>query len=200
MHLLPKKYSTEDLRSFHREFQKYAGEGEMNVDNFERFLVEKTANFSYQFSGNLDCTLSTLSWWQRFDEDENNSVDFSEFVSRYPSMVRVLLRSSVRHSGAHEFFDAFAVEGKFTRESILRAVARYGLDPYPEADVEKLMGQIAPHKQFGDQEDIEFWANSEDYSSVSCCRGSSVFQQDFYGSELSSTETSTDKCAWVQVP
>ena len=28
------------------------------------------------------------SWWQKFDEDANDHVDFSEFVNRYPSMVR----------------------------------------------------------------------------------------------------------------
>jgi hypothetical protein len=197
-----KKYSDDDLRSFYSEFDKYAEEGGMTVENFERMVVDKTAQFGFQSIQYLDPTISTLSWWQTFDEDENNSVDFSEFVSRYPSMVRILLRRSVRHSGAHAFFEAFAVEGKFTHESILRAVARFGLDPYPKADVEKLMKQIAPHKPFGDQEDIEFWANSEDYSSVSCCRGSSVFHKDFYGSEdrieMTSLTTSTD--ARVHVP
>jgi hypothetical protein len=196
-----KKYSDDDLHSFHSEFEKYAEEGGMTVENFERMVVDKTALFGFQSVQQLDPTISTLSWWQTFDEDENNSVDFSEFVSRYPSMVRILLRRSVRLSGAQSFFEAFAVEGKFTHESVLRAVATFGLDPYPKADVDKLMKQIAPHKQFGDAEDIEFWANSEDYSSVSCCRGSSVFQQDFYGSEVaamgSSMATSTEYCVHV---
>jgi hypothetical protein len=198
MHPKVKKYSDEDLRTFYSEFEKYAEEDGMTVENFERMVVDKTALFGIQSEQYLDPTISTLSWWQTFDEDENNSVDFSEFVSRYPSMVRILLRRSVRHSGAHAFFEAFAIEGKFTHESILRAVATYGLDPYPKADVDKLMAQIAPHKSFGDEEDIEFWANSEDYSSVSCSRGSSVFHKDFYGSEMSSMATSPD--ARVHVP
>jgi hypothetical protein len=193
------KYSNDDLRSFHVEFAKYADEDAMNVDNFERFVVEKTSHFEWTSLQHLDPTISTLSWWQTFDEDENNSVDFSEFVTRYPSMVRLLLRRSVRHSGAQAFFEAFAVEGKFTRESILRAVTRYGLDPYPEADVDKLMKQIAPHKPFGDQEDIEFWANSEDYSSVSCCRGSSTFCKDFYSSQRMSS-MATSATSRVHVP
>jgi hypothetical protein len=201
MHPKVKKYSDEDLRTFYSEFEKYAEEDGMTVENFERMVVDKTALFGIQSEQYLDPTISTLSWWQTFDEDENNSVDFSEFVSRYPSMVRILLRRSVRASGAHAFFEAFAVEGKFTHESVLRAVATFGLDPYPKADVDKLMKQIAPHKQFGDEEDIEFWANSEDYSSVSCCRGSSVFHKDFYGSEMasemSSISTSTEYCVHV---
>jgi hypothetical protein len=203
-HLKMKKYSTADLRSFHNEFEKYAKEGGMNVENFERLVTEKTAHFGFQSVQNLDPTISTLSWWQIYDIDQNNSVDFSEFVSRYPSMVRILLRRSVRHSGANAFFTAFAVEGKFTHESILRAVAKYGLDPYPEADVAKLMTQIAPHKEFADEEDIDFWANSEDYSSVSCCRGSSVFHKDFYDTSLSSSSlsssTTTSAKAMVHVP
>jgi hypothetical protein len=190
MHEKMLKYSHEDLRTFYCEFEKYAEGGEMNVENFERLVVEKSAHFGFRSVPDLDPTISTLSWWQTFDEDENNSVDFSEFVCRYPSMVRILLRRSVRHSGSQAFFQKFAVEGNFTRASILAAVARYGLDPYPEADVEKLMQQIAPFKPFADHEDIEFWANSEDYSSVSCCRGSSTFHKDFYDSDLSSTETS----------
>jgi hypothetical protein len=190
------KYTDGELRSFHHEFEKYAERGEMNVENFERFVVEKTAPFKFQ--QDLDPTISTLSWWQTFDEDENNSIDFSEFVTRYPSMVRLLLRRSVRISGAQAFFEAFAVDGKFTHDSILAAVARYGLGPYPEADVDKLMKQISPFEHFGDLDDIEFWANSEDYSSVSCCRGSSTFHKDFYDSDFSSTETSTNAC--VQVP
>jgi hypothetical protein len=193
------KYSTADLRSFSSEFEKYAEGGEMNVESFERLVIEKTAHFGFQSVQLLDHTVSTLSWWQTFDEDENNYVDFSEFVTRYPSMVRILLRRSVRHSGAQAFFDAFAVDGKFTHESILAAIARYGLDPYPEADVDKLMKQIAPHREYADHEDIEFWANSEDYSSVSCCRGSSVFHKDFYDSSFASpsVETSTNACVHV---
>jgi hypothetical protein len=193
------KYSDEDLRSFHSEFEKYAEGGEMNVENFERLVVAKSAHFGFQSvqREHLDTTLSTLAWWESFDEDNNNSVDFSEFVSRYPSMVRVLLRRSVRESGAQAFFEKFAVEGKFTHASILAAVAKYGLHPYPKADVEKLMKQISPFGEFGDPEDIEFWANSEDYSSVSCCRGSSVFHKDFYGSEGPPQETSP---ACVHVP
>jgi len=62
------------------------------------------------------------------------------------------------------------------------------------------MKQISPFKSFGDHEDIEFWAEAEDYSSVSCSRGSSVFQKDFYenSSELSSMKTSAN--ARVEVP
>merc|ERR1719201_836886 len=107
----------------------------MNVENFERLVVAKSAHFGFQSvqREHLDTTLSTLAWWEPFDEDNNNSVDFTEFVSRYPSMVRVLLRRSVRESGAQAFFEKFAVEGKFTHASILAAVAKYGLHPLPKA-------------------------------------------------------------------
>jgi hypothetical protein len=197
-HPMTLKYSNDDLRSLYFEFEKYAEAGEMNVDNFERMVVEKTAHF--QSSDNLDPMISMASWWQKFDEDANDHVDFSEFVNRYPSMVRRILRKSVRISGAKAFYEEFAVDGKFTEESVLAAVSRYGLGPLPEADVDKLMKQISPFKAFGDHEDIEFWAEAEDYSSVSCSRGSSVFHKDFYedSSELSSMKTSANAC--VEVP
>ena len=36
----------------------------------------------------LDPIILMASWWQKFDEDANDHVDFSEFVLRYPSTVR----------------------------------------------------------------------------------------------------------------
>ena len=39
------RYSNDDLRSLYFEFEKYAEGGEMNVDDFERMVVEKTAHF-----------------------------------------------------------------------------------------------------------------------------------------------------------
>jgi hypothetical protein len=40
-HPMTLKYSNDDLRSLYFEFEKYAEGGEMNVDNFERMVVEK---------------------------------------------------------------------------------------------------------------------------------------------------------------
>jgi Ca2+-binding EF-hand superfamily protein len=156
----PLKYTRTEIERFRVEFQRYAGRDGLNLDSFERFVATKTAKLT-------SSSVCALSWWRRFDEDNSSTIDFGEFCSQYPNMVRLLLRNMVREEGAHVFFQEYATDGKFTTDSVRRVVERFDLEPFPDRDIKVLMAEIAPYNpEAAESDDLECWAELEDFSSM----------------------------------
>jgi hypothetical protein len=154
------KYTDSELESFRSEFQQYADNDSLNLNSFERFMANKTSKLTTS-------SVSVLSWWRRFDEDKDSTVDFGEFCSQYPRMVRLLLRGVVREHGAHDFFRKYAMNGKFTYDSVRMVVQRYDLGPFPDRDIQALLEEIAPYNpEAAESDDLECWAELEDFSSM----------------------------------
>jgi Ca2+-binding EF-hand superfamily protein len=154
------KYTSTELESFRSEFHRYADRGILNLDNFENFIAKKTAKLNTS-------SVCALTWWRRFDEDEDSTIDLGEFCSQYPSMVRQLLRGVVREQGVHAFFQEYAMDGKFTYDSVRMVLERLELGPFPDRDVQALLEEIAPYNpEAAESDDLECWAELEDFSSM----------------------------------
>lgn len=157
-----KEYDDVELMAYRKLFQQHASMDKITLTAFQRFVKQKCK--SVGIAPEIMPTLS-VELWSFFDEDTGNFIDFGEFVSHYPHMVKSLVRYMVRDQGPTAFFDKFAVDGILTAKSIETIVETYGLDPFTAKDISNFLNLIAPNNpKAASAADVEMWAS--DYTSL----------------------------------
>jgi hypothetical protein len=156
-------YSDAELMEYRDMFRQHATLDKMSLTGFQRFVKQKAK--AVGIPSEIMPTLS-VELWSLFDEDTGNFIDYGEFVSHYPRMVKALVRYMVRDQTPETFLKNFAEDGNVTEASLQEVVKQYGLEPFPLKDIQVLLHWIAPNNPAAaTSEDVHMWA--ADYTSLS---------------------------------
>lgn len=155
-------YTDAELLEYRAMFRQHATLDKIPLTGFQRFVKSKCK--AVGVPSELMPTLS-VELWSLFDEDAGNFIDFGEFVSHYPRMVKQLVRYMVRDQGVKTFFDKFQIDDHITVESIKNIVNTYDLAPFAVKDMAALLKEIAPgNPEAAQARDVDLWAC--DYTSL----------------------------------
>lgn len=152
-------YTDEELCAWRKPFDELVTQHGSDDQAFEVFVIRK-------YGGSLpeQKLKETLkSFWQKFDRDVNNHMNFGEFIAASFLLDVVWARERIRQFGVEDTFRKYSVEEFMTESHLFQLLCDFGLAVTTATDVGELM-QVADQDRDGllSLSDFMQWASSED--------------------------------------
>jgi len=127
-------YTDEELRSWRAQFDEYAVNDVISLGNFHKMVEQKCKQISPE-----ELPSKVMQIWSVFDEDQNNFVDFGEFMKAGFCLDIQLMREEILKKGANIVFQEYADEGFISEGGIFRMMQEYHFFVTTSSDMRKLL-------------------------------------------------------------
>mmetsp|Transcript_47778 Transcript_47778/g.86058 ORF Transcript_47778/g.86058 Transcript_47778/m.86058 type:complete len:258 (+) Transcript_47778:48-821(+) len=152
-------YTDDELLEWRRPFDKLAEDNRISFPVFEHFMLQK-------YNGIIadDCLASKVRhFWLKFDRDNNNYVDFGEFIGAGLLFDIDLAKEKIRLDGIEEVFVHYSEDGFMIEPHFFRLMCDFRFFVATATDVRKI---VKSADQDGDGlvslSDFLQWAESGD--------------------------------------
>jgi len=152
-------YTDDELLEWRKPFDELASDSGIDFAAFALFVTRK-----YRSSVPDDhLTHKVHFFWQKFDVDKNNTIDFGEFIVAGFLFDVALAKEKIREEGIEDAFRRYAVDGFMGEPHMFDLMCDFRFFVSTATDVHKLM-RVADQDRDGlvSLSDFMQWASSED--------------------------------------
>lgn len=152
-------YTDDELLEWRKPFDELASDSGIDFDAFALFVTRK-----YSSSISADHLVQKVQFfWQKFDVDRNNMIDFGEFIVAGFLFDVALAKEKIRAEGIEDAFRRYAVDGFMGEPHMFELMCDFRFFVSTATDVHKLM-RVADQDRDGlvSLSDFVQWASSED--------------------------------------
>eukprot|EP00928_Gymnodinium_smaydae_P039772 TRINITY_DN27098_c0_g1_i2.p1 TRINITY_DN27098_c0_g1~~TRINITY_DN27098_c0_g1_i2.p1 ORF type:complete len:384 (+),score=86.94 TRINITY_DN27098_c0_g1_i2:76-1227(+) len=127
-------YTDDELLEWRRPFDEFARDGQIALPDFERFVARK-----YRGVIPADALAQKLRFfWDQFDRDGSNFVDFGEFIGAGLMLDVDCVREIIRKEGIEATFEKYAEDGFMLGHHFFQLMCDFRFFVATATDAEKL--------------------------------------------------------------
>lgn len=152
-------YTDEELLEWRRPFDELASAQGIDFSAFETFVARKYSLVIPE----EQLAQKVQFFWQQFDKDGNNFIDFGEFIVAGFLFDVASVKEAIRKEGVQKVFEHYAVEGFISDAEMWQLMLDFRFFVSTATDVRKLMS-VADMDTDGlvGESDFLQWVESED--------------------------------------